>query len=151
MSKTQLLLFPEFNNISIKKEDCVDVTNINIVFLGDGQIHKNANRLIDKLKSLKKDTYFLFKANENGFPYVMNIKTRHTLSINKTRNQYPCVSIGGVAVACHRLFAFAFIDNIDTKLYTEVDHINEDKTDYRIKNLQWVSSSENSKRRYRKD
>ena len=150
MKNYQKYLFPEFEEVNIKKEDGIDVTSIDMHFSGKGQIHHSANRLINKLRSLKKDTYYLFKENEEGFPYVINIKKNHTLSINTSRNQYPCVSIASVAIACHRLFAFAFIENIDTELYTVVDHINEDKTDYRIKNLQWVSSSENSKRRYRK-
>lgn len=44
----------------------------------------------------------------------------------------------------HRLVAQAFIpnpDNLDT-----VDHINGDKTDNRVENLQWLSNQDNTKR-----
>jgi len=42
----------------------------------------------------------------------------------------------------HRLVAKAFIPNPDN--LSQVDHINEDKTDNSVHNLRWVSSSENN-------
>ena len=42
----------------------------------------------------------------------------------------------------HRLVAQAFIPNPDNK--PEVDHINQDKSDNRLENLRWVTSSENN-------
>lgn len=41
----------------------------------------------------------------------------------------------------HRLVANAFIPNPNG--YTDVNHINEDKTDNRVENLQWVSHKQN--------
>ena len=41
----------------------------------------------------------------------------------------------------HRLIALHYIPNPDNKPY--IDHINRDKRDNRIENLQWVSASEN--------
>tara|TARA_R110000796_G_scaffold242742_1_gene364997 strand:- start:77 stop:553 length:477 start_codon:yes stop_codon:yes gene_type:complete len=42
----------------------------------------------------------------------------------------------------HRLVGEAFIPNPDNK--PELDHINQDKSDNRIENLRWVTSSENN-------
>lgn len=45
-------------------------------------------------------------------------------------------------VMIHRLVAMAFIPNPDNK--PQVDHINRNRADNRVENLQWVTAQENS-------
>lgn len=66
-----------------------------------------------------------------------------------TRNGYFTVDLSKnynvKAVYVHRLVAFAFVDGYsEEKNY--VDHINCNKQDNRARNLEWVSSKENSMR-----
>lgn len=71
------------------------------------------------------------------------------LKPHKNKNDYPRVGLKRdytgkqVKVFIHRIIAEYFIPNPDNK--PEVNHINGDKNDYRIENLEWVTNSENIK------
>lgn len=58
---------------------------------------------------------------------------------------YPTITVGTnknrSVVRVHRLVAIAFIPNPDN--LTDVDHINNDRTDNRVCNLQWLTHSDN--------
>lgn len=47
----------------------------------------------------------------------------------------------------HRIIARQFVDNDDPERKLVVDHKNDDPTDNRIENLQWLTQSENIKKR----
>ena len=149
----QPLLFPELEEDlcpKIKNGDAVDVSTVDVYFEGDKEIHRKSNIMIDKLKSLPSGKFYAFKEGEDGYPYVKNIDTGTIYSVGTTRNQYPCVGFGKVTIACHRLFALLFVENPKTELYTEVDHINEDKSDFKLKNLRWLPSGKNISKKRKK-
>ena len=76
---------------------------------------------------------------------IRNISTGRILKPKLNRGGYNIVDlyIKGRAVTkrIHRLVAEAFIPNPDNK--SDVNHINENKTDNRVKNLNWMTRTEN--------
>lgn len=82
---------------------------------------------------------------------VQNIKTGKILTPFTTKNGYQVVapSRGGVAykMYVHRLVAEAFMPIENTDL--QVNHMNGIKSDNRLENLEWCTSSENHLHRSR--
>ena len=154
------LNLPEFNTqIKIKSEDSIDLSE-GVIFFGDkGQRVKDLNRTSEFLLSVPKGKYTLYKTgashilpkykNRNVFPYLINNYKNCVVKPNFSRAVYPCYTIDNDVkskrIYCHRIFAMAFIKNAIPHIQYNADHINEDKLDYSIKNLTWVSTSENMK------
>jgi hypothetical protein len=84
-----------------------------------------------------------YSVTEDG--RVINNKTNRELKPILGRNGYYQVSLcnsGKIKnVSIHRLVASAFLNNDENK--REVNHINGIKTDNRVQNLEWNTSSEN--------
>ena len=97
------------------------------------------------------------------WPYVEKIKEFKrghkgiiTPGIPVNKSWYPYFNLEGTVkrknsnrlitkkVLIHRLVSFAFIPNLDINVKTMVNHKNNDKTDYRVINLEWLSAKENS-------
>lgn len=68
-----------------------------------------------------------------------------------TSGMYPKVGLYDSSGKCsylnvHRLLAETFIPNPDSM--NEVNHINGDKSDYRLSNLEWVTTSDNASHKW---
>ena len=79
-----------------------------------------------------------------------HIKTKSTGKVRTTfyvdEYGYPSAYLGTrpnmIRLKIHRALAITFIPNPDNK--PVVDHINRDRSDFRLSNLRWVSTSENN-------
>lgn len=69
------------------------------------------------------------------------------LKLRLTDFGYPKIMIDKKGLMVHRLVAKTFIPNIENKPF--VNHINGDRTDNRVENLEWVTNSENQLHSYR--
>lgn len=82
---------------------------------------------------------------------VKRIKSKKNLVIKYKKNGYAfvCFSKKGKIkyYHVHRLVAQAFIDNPENK--PQVNHINGIKSDNNVRNLEWVTSSENAIHSYK--
>lgn len=85
---------------------------------------------------------------------IKNTKTGQTLNPGIGGNGYRQVSLKMKDTNTfrkqyvHRLVALYWLPNPDNK--REVNHKNLDRTDNRVENLEWVTSSENQKHKYEK-
>lgn len=97
-----------------------------------------------------KDYEGLYFVNEIGEVFSYPKKTRkgiRKLLTNKHKQGYSLIDLckdGKVKKhLVHRLVAVAFLDNLDNK--EQVNHINGNKEDNSVKNLEWNTRGENQK------
>ena len=79
-------------------------------------------------------------------PFTIRRKDNHYEVKESDRgNRYVGVHLNRKTYYKHRLIAEQFLPNPNN--YNEIDHINHDKSDNRIENLRWCSSSTNNRNR----
>jgi|DEB0MinimDraft_10_1074344.scaffolds.fasta_scaffold132279_2 hypothetical protein len=147
MIRTQLSLFKlqkEKEKELIKDIDYIDVSKIKMINSSSG------SKKYD-YKDIPEGKFILYKTGGKNkwrpnlgevFPYIKNTEKNYVLKpyVNKS---YIFVNIGKMA-SLHRLVCEAFIVNKDPKKFSVVNHINKDRLDYRVDNLEWSNQSSNT-------
>lgn len=82
-----------------------------------------------------------------SLPRNGTIKTPRIMSLSNDKNGYKLVTLCGVSKRVHRLVASAFIPNIHSKPH--INHIDGDKGNNRVDNLEWATIKENNLHRCR--
>ena len=88
----------------------------------------------------------------SNYGNIRNTKSGQILNPGESGNGYKQVALKMKASNkfekryVHRLVAIYWLENPENK--REVNHINLDKTDNRVENLEWITSSENQKHKY---
>lgn len=78
-----------------------------------------------------------YSASDEG--HILNTSTGKILKQVRRKNGYGVVIIGGVQCYAHRLILWAFTGYLGE----EANHINRNKLDNRLSNLEWTTHSEN--------
>jgi hypothetical protein len=147
-------IIEEFNSI---KEACdkynLTDSRVSEVCKGKNKHHKNYTfkykddyKFVDITKYQTKEIigYTNYKITTSG--QIYSISHEKFLSLRTDGNGYQLINLyDGVnppkAHLVHQLVAQAFINNTENKPY--VNHINKNKSDNRVENLEWVTPSEN--------
>ena len=80
----------------------------------------------------------------NTYPFTIRKKANHyEVKESTNSNGYLTVTVDGKSYLKHRLIALQFLPNPNN--YTEVDHIDRDRTNYHLSNLRWISRSGNQR------
>ena len=140
-------------------EEQIDLCDCPIYFGTGGKRREDLNAMSNFLCSVPKNKYTIYRVggthllpmynDREDFPYIFHNSTNRIIHPNFSRAVYPCYTISNEVISkrvyAHRIFAMAFIPNELTSDNYNVDHLNEDKLDYSINNLRWVSVSDNMK------
>ena len=147
--------------IEINPENKKDITDCAIFFEGEGQRIIDLNRTSEYIASMEKGKYTVYKTGgthllpmykgRTDFPLVISNSKNTIVKPTFSRSVYPAYNFNtkhknqrhNKRIYCHRIFAMAFISCPNVSVAYNVDHINEDKLDYSIHNLQWVSGGQN--------
>lgn len=84
--------------------------------------------------------------NHTGYSYA-NIKNKTTISETNYPRSY--IQYGHKKFYIHRIVACTFLNNPDRNIYRIVHHIDNNKQNNKLENLEWTTASENSLHYYK--
>jgi hypothetical protein len=152
----QLEMFKEAINSDI---EYIDLKEVPIYFGDKGRRRQDLTASSAFLSSIPEGKYRVYRTGgthalpmyegRTDFPFITNMYTGKLITPSFSRAVYPAYNLNNgrfsKPIYLHRIFAMAFVPNATPVDRYNVDHINEDKLDYSVDNLRWVSMSENLK------
>ena len=137
----------------------IDISTIGIDYGNSSTNKQLLNSTSEFINSIPKGRYMIHPTGcthrldkykgRTDFPYIINVEMGRVMSVNFSRDVYPCVKLRNRikqrTFYLHRLVGMAFLHNPLPLDRTIVHHINEDKHDYSLDNLEWVTASYNMK------
>lgn len=91
--------------------------------------------------------YDKYRVTKSGMIYSDISKRFLKIKANMYGYMQTMIKVGGKNknIRVHRLIAMTFIKNDDPLNKTQVNHINDDKKDNKVENLEWVTNQQNAK------
>lgn len=89
------------------------------------------------------DPNFTIDKQGNIYKTGTNVKVKIYYPDKRLRFQYPFVTLNGKFRVLHRLLAKVFIHNTKYKEQSVVDHIDGNKSNFKLNNLRWCSPKDN--------
>ena len=166
------LVYSVFNNISIneygdKVIDHIDknklnnkLANLRLVSISDNNKNREVKYNITKRSEQKTSdnfkiinklikTYDLSNYEVNDYGQVRNILNRNKILLTRNNRGYIVISLHpknskkSVNFFIHQLVAFTFINNPKPEFFDRVNHIDENKSNNYISNLEWIDHRNN--------
>lgn len=159
------------NDQPILGEDYVDLSQITFDIEPTSRREQAQKLQLEYLRGLPKGLFSVYKTGgyhplvdqypDPIYPYIWNNEKDRLLPMMTslpypmvnlpsryiTNTEYRSKKVGSVLTLVHRLLGYCFLPNDEPNVKKNLDHINEDKYDYRLENLQWVTASENMAKR----
>jgi hypothetical protein len=127
-----------------KKEDYIPSNGIEIKDFESYLITPDGN-----IYSKKSQRYLKPSLNEQGYLVIDLFKDNYSDDIDESKYTRKRAS-KRKKFKLHYLVAKHFLENLDPDILTEVDHLDKNKSNNNISNLEWVSKKENLQRAHNK-
>jgi hypothetical protein len=151
--------------------DCFDISKVELKIDNPIGGHQEAfMKAVENLNKLPEGIFIMYKTGayhrdktkypDPVFPYLYDNEMERELVVTVNRTSYPALTIPNryhhlmdvregytFGFLIHRLAALCFIENDEPNAKLTVDHIDQDSYNYAVHNLEWVTYSENNRRR----